>query len=303
MTYLLTGATGFIGRALVAKLLADGHNVCYLARQRSTTLDSRAAFFLWQNIERTLPPLETVPRIDALIHLAGESVAQRWTAEVKQRIRSTRVEGTRNLVTAIAKLRHKPPLLISASAVGFYGNRGDEVLTEASTPGTSFLADVCVEWEREAERAREFGLRVVHIRIGTVLGPDGGALGKMLPPFRMGAGGKIGDGRQWISWIHRDDLVRLFEFATTNETAPPVMNGTAPEPVSNATFTTALAHAVHRPALLPIPRFGLRLAFGEMSDVLFDSARVLPAAAQSAGFSFTYSRLAAALQSILQKAA
>jgi uncharacterized protein len=303
MTYLLTGATGFIGRALVAKLLAAGHNVCYLGRQRSSTLDPRAGFFLWTDLEQTLPPLETVPRIDALIHLAGEPVAQRWTPETKQRIKSSRVLGTRNLVNTIATLHHKPSVLISASATGYYGNRGDEVLTETSTPGTGFLPEVCVEWEHEAERAREFGLRVVHIRIGVVLGSDGGALGQLLTPFRMGVGGKLGNGGQWMSWIHRDDLVRLFEFAVSNLSAPAVMNGTAPEPVTNADFTSSLARTLHRTAILPIPRFGLRLAFGEMSDVLFDSSRALPAAGQAAGFSFEHSQLDAALRSLLRTAA
>lgn len=303
MTYLLTGATGFIGQFLVRKLLASGHNVCYLGRRRSRTLDTRAAFFQWTDIERTPAPLEVVPRIDAIVHLAGEPIAQRWTPEIKQRIRSSRVEGTRNLVNAIGELKHKPPLLVSASATGYYGSRGDEVLTETSAPGTGFLADVCVEWEREADRAREFGLRVAHIRIGVVLGQEGGALAQMLPPFRMGVGGRIGDGRQWMSWIHRDDLVRLFEFALTNEAAPAVLNGTAPEPVTNAVFTAALARVVHRPAIFPIPKFGLRLAFGEMSEFLFDSLRVLPAAAQTAGFSFEYNRLDAALESLLQKVA
>lgn len=303
MTYLLTGATGFIGRGLVAKLLAAGHNVCYLGRQRSKTLDSRAGFFLWPNLEHGLPPLETVPRIDALIHLAGEPVAQRWTPEAKQRIRSSRVLGTRNLVNAIAALQHKPSLLVAASAIGYYGNRGNEVLTEASAPGTGFLPEVCVEWELEADRASEFGLQVAHIRIGVVLGSDGGALAKMLPPFRLGVGGKLGDGHQWMSWIHRDDLVRLFEFAVSNPSAPSVMNGTAPEPVTNADFTASLARVLHRPALLPMPKFGLHLMFGEMSDVLFDSSRVLPAAAQSAGFSFEYSQLDTALQSLLRTAA
>src|SRR5271157_3650800 len=152
MTYLLTGATGFIGRRLAALLLAGGHNVCYLGRKRSPSFDSRAAFFLWENPEKTLPPLETVPRMDAVIHLAGEPVMQRWTAEAKERIRSSRVAGTRNLAAAIGKLKHKPKVLVSASAVGYYGNRGDDLLTEASGPGSGFLADVCVEWEREADR-------------------------------------------------------------------------------------------------------------------------------------------------------
>ncbi len=300
MTYLLTGATGFLGRPLAARLLAAGHNVCYLGRQRSSSFDTRAAFFLWEKPEKSLPPLETVPRIDAIIHLAGEPVAQRWTAEVKQRIRTSRVEGTRNLVAAIGMLKHKPKALVSASAVGYYGNRGNDLLTEVSPPGSGFLADVCLEWESEADRAREFGLRVAHIRIGIVLGP-GGALGKMVTPFKLGLGGKLGDGSQWMPWIHRNDLVRMFEFAADSETVSGAWNGSAPEPVTNATFTKTLAKVLGRPAIFPAPKFAVRLAFGEMADVLFYSLRAIPAAAQSAGFAFEYNQLEPALRAVLQK--
>jgi uncharacterized protein len=303
MTYLLTGATGFIGQRLAALLLAGGHNVCYLGRKRSPNFDSRAAFFLWEKPEKTLPPLETVPRMDAVIHLAGEPVMQRWTAEAKERIRSSRVAGTRNLVAAIGKLKHKPKVLVSASAVGYYGNRGDDLLTEASGPGSGFLADVCVEWEREADLAKVVGLRVVHLRIGIVLGPGGGALGKMLKPFQFGLGGTLGNGLQWMPWIHRDDLARMFQFAAETETVSGAWNGTAPEPVTNAVFTKTMAGVLGRPALLPAPKFAIRLAFGEMGDVLFDSIRAVPAAPQKAGFSFEYSQLALALRAVLRKAA
>lgn len=303
MTYLLTGATGFIGRALTARLLAAGHNVCYLGRHRSETLDPRAGFFSWPDLERTLPPLEAVPRIDAIINLAGEPVSQRWTPEIKQRIQNSRINGTRNLVRAIGGLKHKPSVLVSASATGYYGDRGEETLTETSAPGTGFLAEVCVGWEREAALAQELGLRVASIRTGIVLGLEGGALAQMLPPFKMGVGGKIGDGRQWMPWIHRDDLVRMFEFAVANEAAPGIFNGTAPEPVRNADFTTALGHAVGRPAILPVPKLALRMMYGEMSDVLFHSQRAIPEAAQAAGFSFIYSGLEGALSSLLPKAA
>src|SRR5271165_389976 len=303
MTYLLTGATGFLGRPLAARLLAKGHGVSYLGRKRSLSFDTSAAFFLWEDPERSLPPLETVPRTDAIVHLAGEPVAQRWTAEVKRRIRSSRVAGTRNLVTAVGKLKHKPKVLVGASAVGYYGNRGDELITEASGPGSGFLADVCVEWEREADRARELGLRVVHIRIGIVLGPGGGALGKMLMPFQFGLGGTLGDGHQWMPWIHRDDLARMFEFVAESETASGAWNGTAPEPVTNVVFTKTLAKVLGRPALFPAPKFAVRLAFGEMADVLFDSMRAVPAAPLNAGFSFEYSQLESALRAVLHKAA
>jgi len=303
MTYLLTGATGFLGRPLAGRLLAEGHGVSYLGRKRSASFDSRAAFFLWENPEKSLPPLETVPRTDAIVHLAGEPVAQRWTEEVKRRIRSSRVEGTRNLVAAIGKLKHKPKVLVSASAVGYYGNRGDDVLTEASGPGSGFLADVCVEWEREADGAREFGLRVVHIRIGIVLGPDGGALAKMLPPVQFGLGGRLGDGRQWMPWIHRADLVRMFEFAAETETVAGAWNGTAPEPVTNAAFMKTLGRVMGRPALFPAPKFLVREAFGEMAEVLFNSVRAVPAAPEKGGFSFEYRELEPALRAVLHKGA
>jgi uncharacterized protein len=303
MTYLLTGATGFVGKRLVAQLLAGGHSIAYLGRKRSPGMDSRAAFFLWENSEKTLPPLETVPRTDAVVHLAGEPVMQRWTPEAKQRIRSSRVVGTRNLVAAIGRLKHRPKVLVSASAMGYYGSRGDDLITEASGPGSGFLADICIEWEREADGASEYGLRVVHIRIGIVMGPGGGALGKMLKPFQFGLGGTLGDGRQWMPWIHRDDLVRMFAFAAENETVSGTWNGTAPEPATNAVFTETLARVLRRPALFPVPKLAVRLAFGEMADVSFESVRGIPEAAQNAGFSFEYSQLEPALRAVLHKGA
>jgi uncharacterized protein (TIGR01777 family) len=204
-------------------------------------------------------------------------------------------------VDGIAQLPHKPGVFISASAIGYYGNRGNEVLTEESAPGKDFLADVCVHWEEEADRAREFGLRVVKIRNGMVLGEDGGALKKLLPPFRMGLGGRLGSGKQWVSWIHRDDLLRMLIWAAANPNIAGVLNGTAPEPVTNAQFTRDLAHALGKPAIIPVPRFGLRLALGEMSEVLLDSARAVPAAAQQQGFQFAFRDLQPALEAILRK--
>jgi len=214
MNYLITGATGFIGSKLVDMLLSEGNSVDYLGRKRSASVDSRAAFHCWNPSEK--PPLNSVPTLDAIVHLAGEPVAQRWTKEGKERIYRSRVEGTRRLVSAIGELQHKPAVLVTASAVGYYGDRGNEMLTENSTPGKDFLAEVCLDWEREATRAEEFGVRVVRIRIGVVLGPDGGALKQMLRPFRLGMGGKLGSGRQWMPWIHIDDLLRLFAFAAGN---------------------------------------------------------------------------------------
>ncbi len=298
MNFLVTGATGFIGPKLVDSLLSAGHSVNYLARARTRELDSRAAFHCWNTSER--PPLNSVPRMDAVIHLAGEPVAQRWTPAVKHRIYDSRVEGTRNLLAALRDLKHKPRVLISASAIGYFGDRGDEVLTEASGKGTGFLADVCADWEREATKAREFGCRVVPVRIAAVLGRDGGALPRMAKPFQLGLGGKLGTGRQWMSWVHVNDLVRLLTFAAETEDVCGPLNGTSPEPVTNAAFTKALGRALHKPAPWSIPKFAMKLAVGELADFLFDSARVLPEAAVRAGFCFQFPELNETLRTLLQ---
>lgn len=297
MNYLITGATGFIGSRLVDRLLAGGHSVNYLGRKRSEHLDGRAAFHPWDGVGD--PPLDSVPRLDAVIHLAGEPVAQRWNSEVKKRIFESRGIATGNLVAGLARLKYKPAALISASAVGYYGNRGSEILTEESAPGKGFLADVCVAWEREAFRAREAGLRVAAVRIATVLGRDGGALKKMLPPFRVGLGGKFGDGQQWMSWIHVDDLVELLLFAATSADVSGPLNASSPEPVTNEAFTRELAQQLHRPALLPVPKFALQIAMGEMSNFLFDSLRVQPRATEQTGFRFRFRTLKEALKDVL----
>ena len=234
-----------------------------------------------------------------MIHLAGEPVAQRWSAAVKQRIRDSRVIGTRNLVQALAKLQSRPATLICASAVGYYGSRGDETLVESSPPGTGYLAEVCTAWEKEATAAEDLGMRVVRLRTGVVLDARGGALQRMLPPFRMGAGGKLGNGKQWMPWIHIQDLVGLIQFALVNPMKGP-LNGVAPYPVSNADFTKALAAAVKRPAIFPVPGFALRVLFGEMSEILLASQRVLPKEAEAASFPFRYTQLAPALADLLK---
>ena len=257
----------------------------YLGRRRDPTLDSRAAFYCWNAGEK--PPLNSVPPHEITIHLAGEPLAQRWTSEVKRRISQSRVDATRDLVSGYGELRHRPETLISASAIGYYGDRGDEVLTEESRPGKGFLADLCVAWEREARNTEQFGIRVVPIRIAAVLGREGGALPRMLKPFRFGLGAKLGSGRQWMSWIHIDDLVRLIRFASEGNASGP-WNGSSPQPVTNAEFTNALAKAMGRPAPWAVPKFALRIALGEMAEFLFDSARVMPQAATEAGFRFEY---------------
>jgi hypothetical protein len=297
MDYLITGASGFIGQRLVNRLLASGNEVNYLGRRRSSRLDSRAAFHRWDAGQA--PPLDSVPSVDAILHLAGEPIAQRWNSDVRRRIRESRVEGTRQLVSAIAGLRHKPSVLISASAVGYYGDGGDEILTESSMPGNDFLAQLCVDWEQEALRAREVGLRVVLIRIATVLGREGGALKQMLSAFRLGIGGKFGNGRQWMPWIHLDDLVELLIFSAENPSVEGPLNGSAPRPVTNAEFTRVLAAAVHRPAIFPIPKFALKLALGEVAEFVFKSERVIPEGAERAGFSFQFPEIGAALRTLV----
>jgi hypothetical protein len=293
MTYLLTGATGFIGSQIVKLLVAQGHAVNYLARKRSNRFDSQVAFHAWDTKEEA--PMNSVPRLDAIIHLAGEPVFQRWSEETKRRIYASRVEGTRNLVSALGKLRHRPEVLITASAVGYYGDRGSEVLTEQSAPGSNFLAKVCMQWEAEAVKAREFGMRVVPVRFATVLGHESGAFPLLETPTRFGLGAKFGNGSQWMSWIHVKDLVDLLLFVAGQRSITGTLNGSSPEPVTNAVFTQALAHVLHRPAFLSVPRFAMRATLGEMSDFLFDSLRVLPAAVQEAGFQYRYGSLSSAL--------
>ncbi|HEX4810232.1 MAG TPA: TIGR01777 family oxidoreductase [Bryobacteraceae bacterium] len=297
MNYLITGASGFIGTKLVDTLLASGHSVNYLGRKRSSRLDSRAAYFCLE--PGKAPPLDSMPRLDTVVNLAGEPVAQRWTNEVKRKIHESRVQLTRQLVEAIGQLKHKPSVLVNASALGYYGDRGDEILTEASEPGVDFLARVCIDWEREALCAAEYGLRVTTVRIGVVLGQNGGALAKMLPLFRLGLGGRLGNGRQWMPWIHVQDLIRLFVFAAETKELSGAVNGSAPEPLRNADFTRELAHALHRPAVFTVPRFALHAALGEMAEFAFGSLRVVPKAAEDSGFRFEFRNLDGALRDLL----
>jgi hypothetical protein len=283
MNIALTGATGFIGRRLTQQLEAAGHKTRGLGRNASTG--------------RLEPSATDLAGCEAVIHLAGEPVSQRWSAAVKERIRASRVEGTQKLVAAIGKTG--PRVLISASAVGYYGDRPGEVLTESSSGGQGFLAEVSAQWEDAALAARAFGVRVAVIRIGIVLGPGGGALAKMLPAFRAGVGGRLGSGEQYMPWIHLDDLCALFRFAVENPAVDGPLNGVAPEPVTNAEFTRILARVLHRPALLPVPRFAVNLLFGEMAQILFWSQRVVPRTVEAAGFRFGYPRLEQALRAIV----
>ena len=302
MKVVITGATGFIGRKLVGRLLADGHEVLALTRDVEAArvrLPVRCACAVWDPAAGPAP--HVLEGADAVVHLAGEGVADGpWTPARREAIRRSRVAGTHALVGAIAAVPKsaRPAAFLSASAIGYYGDRGEEVLDESADPGTDFLAGVCRAWEGEALAAEELGVRSVAVRVGVVLGKDGGALAKMLPPFQLGIGGRLGSGRQWMSWIHLDDLVSLLVFLIGNGRATGPVNGVAPEPVTNASFTAALGKALHRPVLLPVPAFALRLALGEMASVLLASQRVLPRAAERLGFRFRYPELAGALAAL-----
>ena len=259
---------------------------------------SQSACFRWDPA-RELPPPEAFEGCQAVFHLAGEPVAEgRWTTAKKAKIRDSRVEGTKHLVEALRGHERRPEVLVSASAVGFYGSRGDEVLAESATAAEGFLADVCRAWEAEARAAEDLGMRVVTIRIGLVLGAHGGALSRMLPLFKLCAGGRLGHGRQWMPWIHVDDLAALFLYCAQSETLSGAVNGSAPNPVTNRHFTKALASAVGRPALFPAPAFALRLGLGEFSEVLLASQRAVPDKALSAGFKFEYPTIETALEGL-----
>ena len=298
MHITVTGATGFVGARLTRALLNAGHTIHALARKRPTNLPDSVRFSEWRPTDEE-PPTESLSNADAVIHLAGEPVAQRWTPEVKDRIRNSRVDGTRHLVNALSTQSRRPAVLISASAIGIYGSRGDEILTEKSSPGDDFLARVVVDWEKAAALAEALGIRVVRLRLGVILGQDGGALAKMLPPFQFGLGGRLGNGRQWTSWIHIDDVINLTLFSLSNSNVRGAVNATAPEPVSNSEFTKELASAVHRPAIFPVPKLALSILFGEMASVLLSSQRVIPEAAKSAGFEFQHPKLGPALRRLL----
>jgi hypothetical protein len=297
MKIAISGASGFIGRKLVERLAADGHSVHALSRHAGAYMPAGVQVFPWDPAAGE-PPERSLQDVDAVIHLAGEPVAQRWNAAVKARIRNSRVAGTANLVSAMARLPRKPEVLVCSSAIGYYGSRGDEILTEDSAQGDDFLAEVCASWEWSAALAGALGVRVASIRTGHVLHSRGGLLRRILPAFRAGLGGRLGNGRQWTSWIHLEDLVGLFQFALAKPVSG-ALNGVAPHPVTNAEFTHALALAVHRPAIIPVPKLALRVLFGEMAEVILGSQRVMPERALAAGFAFRYPELAPALASLL----
>jgi len=297
---LVTGATGFVGRRLLAEL----DTPAILSRSAARAADTLAGFnvnaFTWDG-EAERPPLEAFEGVETIFHLAGEPIADgRWAAEKKRRMVDSRVLGTRHLVEAIAALDDKPKTLISASAVGYYGSCRDRELTEDAPAGDDFVAELAVKWEAEAARAVDLGVRVVRLRIGLVLGREGGALAKMLPPFKLGLGAWFGSGRQWMPWIHVDDVVCLMLHAATDGQLVGPVNAVAPSPATNRDFSKALGRALNRPVLLSAPVFMLRAVLGEFADVLLASQRVLPQAALDAGYQFSYPRLDAALQDVLK---
>lgn len=300
MKVAITGATGFLGPGLVQGLLSQGHSVHVLTRSVPKALEQLPAGVTGAPFygRATVAP-EVLAGADAVIHLAGEPVAQRWTKDAKQRIHDSRVVGTRMLVEAM-KAAGTVKRFVSTSAIGYYGGaREAEVLTEESPPGDDFLARVCVDWEAEAGNARGAGISTAVVRMGVVLHPDGGALHKMLPPFRMGAGGAVGTGRQYVSWIHREDAQALVRFVLEDATVEGPVNATAPEPVTNAAFAHALGHALGRPSVMHIPAFMVKAAMGEMAKVVLEGQRVLPARAQAAGFTFRFPELEGALRNLL----
>jgi len=297
MKCVISGGTGFIGQRLVSSLLKDGHYVAVWTRTPGKERRSAVQSFYWDPLEGE-PQEESINAFDVVVHLAGEPVAQRWDEDVKRKIRDSRVLGTQRLVSAISKVKHKPAALVCSSAVGYYGSRGDEVLTENSTAGTGFLADACAGWERAADSAAALGLRVAKIRTGIVLGRDGGALAKMLPAFRAFAGGTLGSGKQWMPWIHVDDLVAMYRFAM-DQAVSGALNGAAPNPVTNAKFTSELGKALHRPTFLTVPAFALEALYGEMAQVILTGQRAVPEAAQKLGFQWKYPGLIEALHNLL----
>ena len=299
MRILLTGSSGLIGSELVPFLRAAGHSVTRLVRRPA---HPEAKEIAWDPAEGKLDPA-ALEGHDAVVNLSGENLGEgRWTAARKAQIVESRLKSTSLLATTLASLTHRPRVMVSASAVGVYGNRGDETLTEESNLGSGFLAELCRNWEAACQPAAEKGIRVVHLRSGVVLSPAGGALKKMLTPFKMGVGGVVGGGRQYMSWVALDDLLTVILFALEHDEVRGPVNAAAPNPVTNHEFTKTLGRVLGRPTLFPVPAFAARLAFGEMADeMLLSSARVLPAKLQSAGFTFQFPELESALRHVLGK--
>ena len=297
----LTGATGLLGSRLVSALRERDAEVTVLTRapERARARLGDVETVAWSPCEEPAPTQALRGR-DAVVHMAGEPVAQRWGAAARRAIRDTRTLGTRNLVQGLAAARPGPRVLVSSSAIGYYGMHGEEPLDEDAPPGEDFLASVCVEWEAAAAEARAFGTRVVQVRTGVVLDRRGGALAKMLPPFRLGLGGPVAGGRQYVSWVHTEDVTGMMLAALADERWSGPVNATAPDPASNRELARVLGRVLGRPALLPVPALALRALYGEMAEIVTGGARVLPAKALVLGYQFAYPRLEPALRAALE---
>jgi uncharacterized protein (TIGR01777 family) len=293
MKVVVTGSSGLVGSALREVLRSGGHEIVRLVRSQPDGPDA----FAWDPDAKQVPPA-AFAGADAVVHLAGENIAAgRWTEAQKRRIRDSRINGTQALAAAIANLPQPPKTLVCASAVGYYGDRGQEQLTESARPGIGFLPDVCVKWEEASKPAEDRGVRVVRLRFGVVLSAAGGALAKMLTPFKLGAGGKLGDGQQYMSWIDLDDLIGVIFHALYDGSLSGAVNAVSPNPVTNAEFTQTLGKVLHRPTVIPMPAFAARLVFGEMADaLLLASARVIPARLKESGYTFRYPELQQSLR-------
>lgn len=299
MKILVSGSSGLVGSALMRHLAAQGHEPVRLVRSRQERLSQD---IFWDPDSGEIE-FERLERMDAVVHLAGENIASgRWTAQRKARIRHSRVAGTELLCSALAELAHPPSAVISASAVGYYGDRGDEPLDEDSESGHGFLASVCRDWETATFSAQQAGIRVVNLRLGVVLSPLGGALARLLPVFRRGLGGRLGNGRMYMSWIMLDEVLRGILHCLQNEELAGPVNAVTPQPISNAEFTNALARRLNRPAMLPVPAWAIRLGFGEMGrEALLSSARVFPKRLLDTHFSFQYPEISSALRRLLDE--
>jgi len=293
MRVLITGASGLVGRELQKSFAAKGYDM--LLASRSEPADEQ--HIQW-TVEGGFAEPEKLEGLDAVVHLAGENVSGlRWTEEKKRSIRDSRVLGTRNVVTAISKLKNRPKVFVASSAIGFYGERGDEEITESSAAGDNFLAEVSKAWESESRRAEDAGIRTVLLRTGIVLTKEGGALGTMLTPFRLGVGGVVGSGNQWMSWISMEDHIAVINYVIENENIRGAVNSVSPNPVTNEEFTKTLGEVLYRPTFLPLPEFAVSMVFGEMGDaLLLASTKVLPKRLEDAGFQFKYPQLKPAIE-------
>jgi len=298
MKVTVSGATGRVGRHLVAALKARGDDVVALSRDPDKAGEQLGVKAYAWDLKNEAVPKEALLGRDAVVHLAGEDVGQRWNKEIKAEILDSREKGTRNMVHSIFETKPRPKTFVCASAAGYYGDRGSEVVGEAEPPGSDWLSEVCARWERQAETAK-VGTRLVIVRTGIVLDADGGALAKMLPPFKAGVGGPIGSGKQYMPWIHLDDLIGIYLAAIDNQDFHGPINASAPEPATNKDFAKALGHAIKRPALAPVPGIAIKAMYGEMSQIVLKGVRMMPGRAAELGYEFQHPDLGEALRSTL----